>query len=33
MAATRLVLVPLGLVDTGATDAVGFDVFPYPLVE
>jgi len=24
--------VPFGLVDTGATDAVGFDVLPYPLV-
>jgi len=24
--------VPLGLVDTGATDAVGFDILPYPLV-
>jgi len=24
--------VPFGLVDTGATDAVGFDILPYPLV-
>ena len=24
--------VPFGLVDTGATDTVGFDILPYPLV-
>ncbi len=24
--------VPFGLVDAGATDAVGFDILPYPLV-
>ena len=32
MAVTALLEVPFGLVGTGATDEVGFDVLPYPLV-